>query len=228
MKMMATMSKVEPPRSASLSDTPLTQRVQGATGGPPAGGPPASGPPASGPPASAPPASGPLSLPTVQPGSGINNTNSSQAASSFLASRVDNLISNNSPSDMPAPSMTGYTGPTIPDLRKDVDLADLVRSEVQRMITTQLPSLQKVVASSQPGEALQNNHLRVQQQLADFQAQQKLEMEQFAKRQEEQFLDLQQQLHGTVGRPAARPPLSVSARPAAAATYPSTISDHPA
>ena len=148
-----------------------------------------------------------------------------------MAERVDNLISKNQTPSNPVPSMDNYNGPTIPELRKDQDLSELVRAEVQRIITTQLPSLQKNVANYQPvqSDSVQlTNQARVHQQLAEFRAQQKKEMEDFAKKKEQQFLALQDQLqvpwtvHG--GGQA------LGSRPGEMPTYhrPEAVSDHPA
>ena len=144
-----------------------------------------------------------------------------------LADRATNLISTNSLNNIAKPSVGGYVGPSIPDLRKDKDLASLVRSEVQQMIATQLPSLQKHVENAiyenvtdiqqqtsqasaqlqqqQPYQASaqqqqQSYQASSQQQLAEFQAQQKQQMDQFLANQQQQLQALQNQLGGSVAR----------------------------
>ena len=141
------------------------------------------------------------------------------------------MISDNNTAKPPA-SVNGYQGPTIPDLRKDQDLSAFVRSEVQRMISTQLPSLQKSVANTQQQDQhlLQQQQADVQQQLADFRAQQKKQMDEFVSCQEQQFLALQQQLGAppTTRLHAAPAPAFNTIRSAPApAPVTSGQSDHP-
>ena len=151
-------------------------------------------------------ADGVTSLPIHAPP--VSSQSSPAVTSALLSGRVENLIISNSSSDNISPSIAGYTGSTIPELRKDKDLAALVRNEVQRLIADQIPALQKNVVNSDEHQPRQPS---THQQLADFQAQQKQQMEQFVVDQEKQFQDLQQQLGGTGNRqhgvqaPPARP-----------------------
>ena len=203
MKMMATFTKTDPKPAASLSEPghPSIAAAAAPTITPTQQPPP---------PTSAAP-------PLVTP------------ASSTLAGRVENLVNSNHQSNPAKPTLDGYEGPTIPDLRKDQDLSEIVRTEVQRMIATQLPSLQKSLANTDQDYSYQQAKQQAvnQQQLADFRAEQKKQMEAFAANQEQQFLALQQQLGapGQVGRP--QKPAVVPARPAY--VHPAaTQSDHPA
>ena len=211
MKMMATLTKVGPDPKSSLADS-----------APPPGSVPLGA--ASNVPASI------LQQPVtanphvVTPVPGHPPTVPPAATSAVLADRVNSLISDNSATPQSTPSITGYTGPTIPDLRKDLDLSAIVRAEVQKLIATQLPSLQKSVANQheqqtyQQQQQLQASNV---QQLEDFRAQQKRQMEQFAATQEEQFMSLQQKLGVSASGQHAPPPC----RPT---NFVPAQSDHPA
>ena len=209
-KMVASLGKTGPSPTASLQD-------QGATGAASAVQQPVTSVPSSQ------PGQVGQSPPFTPPLTSVGVT------SSIIADRVTDLISANNQNTNTTSSIGGYGGPTIPDLRQDRDLAALVRSEVQQMIATQLPSLQKCVDNvsgtqqRQPSTQHQPYQASVQQQqqihqasanqkLADFQAQQKQQMDQFVANQDLQMQALQHQLGGGVN---LQPRVPVTARPAA-------------
>ena len=208
MKMVATLTKVGPNPAASLAD--ISNPRLGATAAP----------------QHVPVVPHPLaSKQQTQLTPSVNNTvqggpGAPGLASGQIGDRVQNLISNNNSAQTSEASLPSYTGPTIPELRKDADLSALVRSEVQRLISSQLPALQKNVTITD-----QQQHQQVQasnqQQLAEFRAQQKQQMDQFAANQEQQFMALQQQLGVPVNKQTVTPP----SRPA---PYVPAQSDHPA
>ena len=122
MKMMATFTKTDPKPAASLSEPghPSIAAAAAPTITP----------------TQQPPPTTSAAPPLVTP------------ASSTLAGRVENLVNAHHPSNPAKSTLDGYEGPTNPDLRKDQDLSAIVRTEVQRMIATQLPSFQKSLANT--------------------------------------------------------------------------------
>ena len=114
-------------------------------------------------------------------------------------------------------TVPGYTGLTMPELRKDQDLASLVRSELGRILS-QTPSLQKApdagVNSNQSREQQQQQQQQQQQalreqqqalagqQLLKFQEAQQQQLNKFAADQKAQFEVFQQQLGIQVPNPS--------------------------
>ena len=231
MHMMASLTKTDPSPSASLKDIGLPPGVQPA--------PLSSQPPA-------PPVTGhhpsqvqntpcglfgqPLGATAAPQVAGfqpqVSNTTLSQQPG-LLAGRVEDLIASNTPAAKAAPNLDGYTGPTIPELRKDQDLAAIVRTELQRIIASDVPSLQKSVQTSvQEQSFIQQKQVSNQQKLAEFRDQQKQQMDQFLANQEQQFQALQQQL-GVSSLPSNAPhvPAPATHRHVRPTQH---VSDHPA
>ena len=119
-----------------------------------------------------------------------------------ISDLANDLIASNQQKDNPSPQVPNYTGPTLPAMRKDQDLTDLVRSELSRLLSI-TPSLQKAPDANtssnitkQPSlqESILAQQASARKQLLQFQESQQQQLEKFAADQKKQLEALQAQL----------------------------------
>ena len=153
-----------------------------------------------------------------------------------ISTHANDLISKNQASVASKPQVPGYIGQTLPEMRKDPQLAELVRTELNNILST-MPSLQKATSADTSGLAtgnhqqnVQNQQELVRQQMLQFQETQERNLQKFAAEQKEQLEAFQQQL----GIPPSQTNLPAQPKPVYQSTLChqpaklSTPSDHPA
>ena len=168
----------------------------------------------------APPTAAPLGAPPV---TGTENTLQTEAAAwpqepaldqGNLATAATALISSNQKDGAAKTQVLGYTGQTMPEIRKDQDLASLVRTELGRILS-ETPSLQKApdadISSNQARDkqqqSLREQQALVHQQLVQFQEAQQEQLRKFAAEQKVQLETFQQQLGLQIPKQSFHTPL---------------------
>ena len=111
-----------------------------------------------------------------------------------ISGLAQDLVNSNQASEKPPPQVTGYTGQTLPEMRKDTALADIVRSELGRILST-MPTLQKAPdANTSNAPVRPTQQQAIQEQLLKFQAAQQEQLKKFAADQQAQLEAFQKQL----------------------------------
>ena len=151
-----------------------------------------------------------------------------------ISSYANDLVSNNLPKESPKIQVPGYTGQTLPEMRKDQALSDLVRSELHNILSS-MPSLQKApdanTNTTQGGPMMQQSihdqQTLARQQLLKFQSTQQEQLQKFAADQKAQFEALQEKL-GVLVSPPYLPAQSLQPTVTHAALTPAVDTHHPA